>query len=293
MVSGPIYFPLMSGEGNPLQGFKIVTLALNVPGPVAASHLCQLGAEVVKVEPPEGDPLARLCPNWYRSLAESQKIVSLDLKDKKDRAEFERLLARSDLLLTSMRPAALNRLSLDWSELHARHPRLCHVAIIGSSPPDENKAGHDLTYQAAAGLIDPPDMPRTLIADLAGAEKAAASALGLLLARERGQSAGYVELSLANAAEEFATPLRHGLTTSALGGARPEYNLYRTKDGFIALAALEPHFQQRLIAELGLSRLDLAELKDIFLSKSALEWESWADARDLPLVAVQRALPNR
>lgn len=280
-------------EDDPLQGFKIVTLALNVPGPVAASHLCQLGAEVVKIEPPEGDLLARMCPDWYRSLAEGQKIVSLDLKDKKDRAEFERLLAQSDLLLTSMRPAALNQLSLDWSGLHTRHPRLCHVAIIGSSAPDENKAGHDLTYQAAAGLIDPPNMPRTLIADLAGAEKAAASALALLLARERGQSAGYAEVSLAGAAEEFAAALRYGLIASALGGAKPEYNLYRAKDGFIALAALEPHFQQRLIAELGLSRLDLAELKDIFLSKSALEWEIWADARDLPLVAVQQALPNR
>lgn len=275
----------MSGEDNPLHGFNVVTLALNVPGPVAASHLCQLGAEVVKVEPREGDPLARMCPDWYRSLAERQKIVALDLKN--DRAEFERLLAQSDLLLTSMRPAALKRLSLDWNGLHTRHPRLCHVAIIGFAPPGENKAGHDLTYQAAEGLIDPPNMPRTLIADLAGAQKAVASALALLLARERGQSAGYAEVSLADAAKEFAAPLHYGLTVIALGGAKPEYNLYRTKDGFIALAALEPHFQQRLIAELGISRLDSAKLKDIFLSKPALEWERWAEARDLPLVALQ------
>lgn len=276
-----------------LNGFTMVTLALNVPGPVAASRLRKLGADVVKVEPSVGDPLAHLCPHWYQSLAEGQTIVSLDLKDENGRSELERLLAQSDLLLTSMRPAALARLSLGWSELHQRHPRLCHVAIIGSSPPDENKAGHDLTYQANAGLIDPPNMPRTLIADLAGAEKAVASALALLLARERGHGVGYGEISLADAAQDFAVPLRQGLTTGALGGARPEYNLYQTKDGFVALAALEPHFRERLIAELGLSQLNISALKDVFLSKSALEWEKWADSHDLPLVAVEEAVPKR
>ncbi|MGH8770419.1 MAG: CoA transferase [Burkholderiales bacterium] len=274
--------------GDALNGFTIVTLAVNVPGPVAASRLRQLGAEVVKVEPPGGDPLAQFCPRWYREMIEGQRIVSLDLKGQNDRAELESLLARSDLLLTSMRPAALTRLLLDWSGLHRRHPRLCHVAIIGSSPPDENKAGHDLTYQASAGLIDPPNMPRTLIADLAGAEKAVASALALLLARERGQGAGYAQVSLTDVALDFAVPLRHGVTANGgiLGGARPEYNLYQTKDGHIALAALEPHFQERLSAELGLSQLNYAELKNIFLSKSTDEWKRWADARGLPLVAV-------
>ncbi|HET6756076.1 MAG TPA: CoA transferase [Burkholderiales bacterium] len=274
--------------GDSLNGFTIVTLAVNVPGPVAASRLRQLGAELVKVEPPGGDPLAQLCPRWYREMIEGQRIASLDLKGENDRAELESLLARSDLLLTSMRPAALARLSLDWSGLHRRHPRLCHVAIIGSSPPDENKAGHDLTYQASAGLIDPPNMPRTLIADLAGAEKAVASALALLLARERGQGAGYARVSLTDVALEFAAPLRHRVTASGgiLGGARPEYNLYQTKDGHIALAALEPHFQERLSAELGLSQLEFAELKNIFSSKSTAEWKRWANARDLPLIAV-------
>ncbi|MGH8729851.1 MAG: CoA transferase [Burkholderiales bacterium] len=276
-----------------LSGFAIVTLALNVPGPVAASRLRKLGAEVVKVEPPSGDPLARLCLPWYQSLAEGQRIVSLDLKDEKGRSELDCSLAQSDLLLTSMRPAALARLSLGWNGLHQRHPRLCHVAIIGSSPPDENKAGHDLTYQARAGLIDPPNMPRTLIADLAGAEKAVASALALLLARERGRGAGYAEIPLADAAQDFAVPLRRGLITSAFGGARPEYNLYQTRDGFVALAAVEPHFREKLAAELGLNQLNISALKDIFLLKSAVEWEKWADSRDLPLVAVEKATPKR
>src|SRR5688572_13369446 len=120
-------------------------------------------------------------------------------------------------------------------------------------------------------------MPRTLIADLAGAEKAIASALALLLARERGQGAGYAQVSLTDVALDFAAPLRHGVTANGgiLGGARAEYNLYQTKDGNIALAALEPHFQERLSAELGLSQLEFAELKNIFLSKSTDEWERW------------------
>src|SRR6476661_2061879 len=107
----------MSAEIKALQGIKVVTLAVNLPGPVAASRLCELGAGVLKVEPPSGDPLARMCPSWYGSLAAGQTVISLDLKDEHDRAELERHLEQSDLLLTSMRPEALARLSLSQAEV--------------------------------------------------------------------------------------------------------------------------------------------------------------------------------
>ena len=145
---------------KPLAGLKIVSLAVNLPGPVAVARLRDLGARVTKVEPPDGDPLARGCPPWYQALHENVAVLPLDLKDPAAREQLFAQLGDADLLLTSSRPSALERLGLGWSELHSRFPRLCQVAIIGHVPPHEEQPGHDLTYQASLGLVDPPHMPR-------------------------------------------------------------------------------------------------------------------------------------
>ncbi len=133
-------------------------------------------------------------------------------------------------------------------------------------------------------------MPRTLLADLMGAERAVSSALALLYARETGHGAGHAEVPLADGMEILAEPLRHGLTAPGgiLGGALPRYNLYETADGWIALAALERHFWDRLIRELGIGNVDATcdDLKRIFLTRPASEWEQWATERDIPIVEV-------
>jgi crotonobetainyl-CoA:carnitine CoA-transferase CaiB-like acyl-CoA transferase len=277
---------------TPLDGFRILTLAVNLPGPLAAAQLHRLGAAVVKVEPPAGDPLARFCRAWYDRLREGQQVLTLDLKGE-GRGRLEEWLAGCDLLLTATRPAALRRLGLDRDALSARHPRVCQVAIVGESAPRQDFPGHDLTYMARAGLLDPPHLPRTCLADLAGAERAVAAALALLLARERGQGAGYAEVSLAEAADDFAAPWRYRLTTAegVLGGAYPGYGVYRAREGWVALAALEPHFWDGLMRELGLTAADRARLQETFLTRTAAEWEAWAEARDLPLVRVREAAP--
>jgi crotonobetainyl-CoA:carnitine CoA-transferase CaiB-like acyl-CoA transferase len=268
---------------------RLLSLAVNVPGPVAAARLHQLGAAVIKVEPPAGDPLARHCPDWYAALCAGQQVQRLDLKDPAQRAELDHLLQGCDLLLTSSRPAALAGLGLDWASLHARYPRLAQVAIIGFPPPQQNVPGHDLTYLAAHGLLLPPRLPPTLMADLAGAERAVRAALGLLLARERGAEAGYAEVALATVAESFAAPLRHGLTvpTGLLGGGWPGYNLYAAGQGWVAVAALEPHFWERLQRELGLDGATYDDLAAIFATREAGEWEAWAAERDLPITALR------
>ncbi len=278
---------------KPLQEIRVVSLAINLPGPLAVANLHQLGAAVVKIEPPDGDPLFQVQPSWYRTLHDGLEIVRLDLKTTAERARLDEKLIAADLLITASRPGALRRLGLAWAELHARFPRLCQVAIIGYAPPEEELCGHDLTYQARLGLLEPPHLPRTMIADLAGADLAVRAALALLLARERGQGAQVASVSLAQAAEGFAEPLRRGLTASEgiLGGALPSYNLYRTREGWVALAALEPHFWRRLTAELRLSSPDQQQLQEVFLSRTALEWEAWGVERDLPLAAV-RTLPR-
>ncbi|GMR04033.1 MAG: CoA transferase [Gammaproteobacteria bacterium] len=272
-----------------LRGYRVLTLALNVPGPVAAARLVQLGAAATKIEPPSGDPLASVCPVWYRALSQNQEIIRLDLRSSDNRNRLDELLKACDLLLTASRPVALARLGLDWSALHQRYPRLSQVAIVGFSGEQAEIPGHDLTYQARLGLLNPPALPRVLIADLAGAERAVCAALALLLARERDGVGGYCQVALAEAAAAFAEPLIHGMTASGglLGGGIPGYNLYQTQRGWIALAALEPHFWQRLQQDLEINNLGHAELKKIFLTRTAADWESWAMEHDLPIVALK------
>lgn len=279
---------------NPLDGMSVLSLAVNVPGPAAASRLRDFGADVTKVEPPGGDPLEASNPAWHRKLAAGQKVISLDLKDPSDLEELMTLLANSDLLLTSSRPASLARLGLSFEKLRAEYLHLGWVAIVGHPSPRENEPGHDLTYLAGWGLLSPPDLPRTLLADLAGAERAVSAALGLLLGRERGFGAGYAEVPLSEAAAFFAEPLRYGITRpgEVLGGGLPGYNLYRASDAWISVAALEPHFLEKLLSELGLEDPDKKELEQVFIEHPAEWWETWAAKRDLPIAAVRDEPPT-
>ncbi len=276
---------------KPLRNFRVLTLALNV---LATARLTRLGASVIKIEPPSGDPLATACPAWYQALTRHQEIVRLDLNSSDDRTRLEQLLKPCDLLLTASRPRALAQLDLDWPTLHQRYPRLSQVAIVGFPGKQAELPGHDLTYQAHLGLLNPPALPRILVADLAGAEQAVGTALALLLARERDGTGGYLQVALAEAAAAFAEPLNYGLTTAGgmLGGGLPEYNLYQTRQGWVALAALEPHFWQRLQQALRLNQPEQTKLvqKDLaqcFLTRTALDWERWGEDHDLPIVAVK------
>jgi alpha-methylacyl-CoA racemase len=274
-----------------LTGVRVLSLAVNVPGPAAAALLRDLGATVSKVEPPGGDPLAAVNAGWYRDLVGGMDVHALDLKGTADRKRFDELLASADLFLTSSRPAALERLGLGWPVLHARHARLCQVAIVGHDAPRQNVAGHDLTYQAELGLVTPPALPRTLIADLGGAQRVAIAALALLMSRERSGGGAYAEVSLSEAARFFAEPLVRGLTDGAgpLGGQLPFYALYRARDGWLALAALEPRFRETLERELAVDSADRTALSRTFVERSAEEWQAWAEAHDLPIVAVRES----
>ena len=278
----------------PLAGLRIVTTALNLPGPVACARLHGLGAGVDKVEPPEGDPLERYCADWYRRLHEGMTIHRIDLKGDDGRRAMQALLARTDLLVTAQRPAALARIGLDPAAV-AAHPRLCHVAIVGHGPPDENLPGHDLTYLAVNGLVRPPRMPPTLFADMAGGERAATEALALVNGRDRGASARSAVVALADVAHDLAAPLREGLTapTGLLGGGLAGYNLYATAEGWIALAALEPRFFQHLAEALAITPATQEKLAAKFAQRSAREWEQWARAHDVPLVAVHSPLQEK
>jgi crotonobetainyl-CoA:carnitine CoA-transferase CaiB-like acyl-CoA transferase len=271
-----------------LAGLRVLSTALNLPGPAACSRLRDLGATVVKVEPPSGDPMETFCAAWYAQLHEGVVVHRLDLKSAAGRDAFDRLLLEADLLLTAQRPSALARLGLGDRELAERFPRLVHVAITGHAPPLEESPGHDLTYLAQAGILAPPALPPTLFADMAGAERAVTTALALIHARDRGRPARAAFVPLAEAADWLALPRRHGLTApgALLGGGLAGYNVYATKDGWIALAALEPHFARRLAVELAIAEPTVPALAARFAGETAAHWVSWARERDLPLAAL-------
>ena len=273
---------------RPLDGFRVVALGVNAPLIVAGARLASLGADVVKIEPPSGDPTGASAPDWYAADTAAQRVLRVDLKEAEGKRRADEELAGADALLTSLRPAALDRLGYGAAELAERHPGLAYVAIVGYPAPRQNVAGHDLTYQAALGLLDPPSLPRVLVADLAGAERAVTAVVGLLLARERGRPERYEEVPLSAAAEALAAGYRYGITAPGglAGGGDALYGLYEAADGWIAVAALEGHFRRRLLRELGVEREDRPALAAAFRGRGTTEWEAWAEERDLPIAAV-------
>ena len=259
---------------------KIVSIALNVPGPVAVARLVAEGAQAIKVEPPGGDPLHGLCRRWYDDLHRGIAVERIDLKTAEGSARMMLLLRGADVFLASQRPAALARLGLDAPSLKAAFPALCHVNIVGDTANPE-EPGHDLTYQARAGLLGRA-LPPTLFADMAGAERAHAAIKDVI--HHPGASR---EVGLYDALSDLAAPLRYGLTATGghLGGGNPAYGIYAARDGAIAVTALEPHFRARLYEGLGLA--DGADPSAVFTTRTAIEWEQWAADRDLPLAAIK------
>lgn len=274
---------------SPLTGMRAITLALNVPGPMAAERLRDFGIHMTKIEPPQGDPLKTFNPDWYARLTTNVSVVVCDLKTPAGRQQIGDLLADTDLLLTSQRPGALERLGLGWEALHAQFPRLCQIAMVGYPAPHQNVAGHDLTYLGSNGLLRPPALPATLYADVAGSEQAALAAVAVLLARERTGEAQYVEAAIADAAKRLAAPLNAGLTVpgARLSGAFPGYNLYRTTDGWVAVAALEPHFYKRLCERFEVAEPSYEAFAAQFATKSNDHWSQFAEQHDLPIEPVK------
>ena len=212
----------------PLHGVRVVTIAVNVPGPLAASQLRAQGAEVIKVEPPDGDPLAAFSPGLYAQLADGMRVERLDLKSADGRTAMHALLQEADLFLASQRPSALARLGLDRETLlsaESAHPRLRWLNIVGEEERPEIP-GHDLTYLAKAGLLG-SDMPKTLVADVLGAEHAFATAL-LLLRQPPGASA---TVGLFDSLAPLVAILTNGLTgtNGIVGGRLPAYGLYHAR----------------------------------------------------------------
>lgn len=277
----------------PLNGIRVVSMALNLPGPACVRRLADFGAMVIKVEPPNalgGDPMRKYASSYYEELHAGLDVRTLNLKDMEQRAAFDALLANADVFITAQREAALTKLQLTGDALSMRFPKLSHIAIVGEE--SSNDSGHDLTYMADAGLATPPYLPPTLFADLAGAERAVTATFAALRLAEKTGRGQHMAVSLGDAARAFSGPMRHGLTRigGLLAGAHPGYNFYRARDGWIALAALEPHFIERLQKVSG-SAFTSEALKKYFAPNTIVEWKRWALTHDIPLSTISDLSP--
>ncbi len=293
----------------PLKGVRVLTLALNLPGPAAVMRLHAMGAQCTKLEPlaPAGmataDPMGIYKRAAYDVMHAGMKVLQADLKSPRGQTALHKQLAKTDVLITSFRPSALAKLGLAWKELHQRYPALCVVSIVGAPGERAEEAGHDLTYQADSDLINGLDMPASLYADMGGSLFATEAVLQALLLRQRpGRYQGqgvFHEVALSDASAYLALPRTWGLTVPKgdVGGAHAGYKVYPCKNGRVAVAALEPHFAARLCEAAGLPKQAAVDMHkrsthtaiaQFFATQTRQQLDKLASSKDIPLHTLPR-----
>ena len=255
---------------QPLSGILVADFTRYIPGPFASRELLRLGARVVRVEAPDGDPLRDVSPAWDEALNSGKESVVWD-RDR-DPGLAAALCARADVVLVAFRPGVAERLGVGPDDAP---PRAVHCAIVGFGP-HERLVGHDLNYMGWAGALatTAPASPPVPVADLAaGGMTAVARVLAALLERERTGRGARIVVSMTEGAHELAR------FSAPLTGELACYRIYACADGrFLTVAALEPRFWRRL-CEL-LARPDLlarqndahAELEQVFGLRPLAAW---------------------
>jgi alpha-methylacyl-CoA racemase len=277
---------------KPFRGTRILSLALNLPGPAALMRLKALGASCTKLESPAGDLMRQYCPDAYAQMHKGIKVIQADLKTERGLSRLHKLLANTDVLLTSFRPSAMARLGLTWRQLHKAHPHLNLVGIVGDTAAPE-VPGHDLTYMAEQGLVSGLDLPPTLFADMGGSLLAVEAVLAAVIQQKTTGRSSQQSVGLAQATQYLALPRHWGLTKpeGIIGGAHALYQVMPCKDGRVAIAALEPHFASRLAA---LVRHPLSRSQDVLetsMKKKALTFMKRHTCKELQALAAQHDLP--
>lgn len=264
-----------------LAGIRVLDLSQYIPGPYATLMLADLGADVVKIEPPGGDPMRRLGPRdadgvspFWKLMNGGKTILELDLKQPAEAAMLADLLRGADVLLESYRPGVLDRLGFTRERLAKICPRLVHAALsgYGQTGPWRLRTGHDLNYMALAGGLavsgaqvpDPvlrPAMAAPPTADFASGLQAALAICGALVGRGRTGRGAYLDLSLAETVLAWqsctlTSALRPGfepaLAANLLNGGAACYQIYRAADDrFVTLAAIEAKFWENFCAAVG------------------------------------------
>ena len=289
-----------SGAGGPLAGVRVVELAHIMAGPVCGLMLADMGADVVKVEKPEGDDSRRFLPPdiggesaAFMMMNRNKRGIVLDLKAEADRAAFLRLVARADILVENHRRGTMERLGLGPEVLEEANPALVHVEIsgFGRTGPYADRGGFDLIAQGMSGLMSitgegpgrPPVKVGAPVSDITAGILAAMGALAAYVERLRTGRGQRVDTSLFEAgithtywqsAIAFAT----GAAPGPMGSAHPlnaPYQAFRTSDGWINVGAANQRNWERLLALLNAPGLGedprFATNRDRMANRGALE----------------------
>lgn len=293
---------------NPLlSGIRVLDLSRLLPGPFASLYLAQLGAEVIKIEEPNGGDYARLTPEMFEVVNGGKKSITLDLRKANDVAAFKELVKSADVVLESFRPDVMGKLGCDYETLRAINPKLVFASLTGygHTGPYRNRPGHDMNYRGYAAELsqtgaagDAPSAGNFQVADLAGG--ALTCVVGILAAvigaRASGQGS-FVDVAMMDGTLALQVLTLAGMRSTGkpaqrggdiLSGATPNYRIYETADGkHVACGALEYKFFANVCQMVG--RPDLLKLPfavgpkgeplreglaALFKSKTRDEWEA-------------------
>jgi len=296
---------------QPLRGVRIIEIDGIGPVPFACRLLHGLGAEVLRITRPESGPLGDV----GRALTLGRPAHTVDLKTDEGRREVLDLLGKADVLVEGLRPGAMERLGLGPREVLRRYPKVVYARMTGwgQDGPLAQRAGHDITYAAIAGVLhlagspEQPLPPANLLADFGGGSTfLVIGILAALLERERTGVGQVVDTAMVDGAAALSTML-HGLVaqglwssrrgSNLLDGGAPFYSTYRCADGgFVAVGALEPQFYRALVDGLDLSeRFAAADISqedlsswpamrraftDIFATRPRDEWAAHFEDTD-------------
>jgi alpha-methylacyl-CoA racemase len=295
-----------------LANVRVIDLSQYIPGPFATRQLADLGAEVIKIEPPRGDPMRnfmhadkdRVSP-VYRHLNRGKRICALDLKTDSGQAALADLIVDADILLESFRPGVLARLGFDRNRLDQINPKLIHCALsgYGQQGPYAPRAGHDINYCALStqslnsGITERPVIGFPPIADHGAALQASTAMLAALHARNNHPGSIYLDISMAESILAWQyLPMLSGVeerASSILNGGAACYNLYQCADGrFISLGAIETSFWKNFCEALqrpqwitrqleSMPQLDLIEaVAAVIVTRSQAHWRELLDPVD-------------
>ena len=264
-----------------LRGLLVVDFTRYLPGPFASRELLRLGARVVRVEAPDGDPMRSVAPGWDAALNTGKESVVWDLE--RDPQLGPALAARADVVLEGFRPGVAERLGVGAAALPGS---VVYCSVTGFGAGDI-RAGHDLNYAGWAGLLadTAPALPPVQVADLAGGSLfAVIEILAALLERQQTGRGKQMIISMTHNAHRLAAHRLRGEPERTLTGGLACYRIYETADGrFLTVTAVELKFWQRL-CEL-IDRSDLVErhyeqdqeslareFETVFRSRPLSEW---------------------
>jgi crotonobetainyl-CoA:carnitine CoA-transferase CaiB-like acyl-CoA transferase len=297
-----------------LESIRVVDLSLFLPGPAMTQAMADHGAEVIKVEPPGGEPTREIGPKragvslYFANTHRGKRSLVLNLKTAEGVEALLRLAGTADVLVESFRPGVAERLGLGYPAISSRHPGIVYVSIsaYGQTGPYRDRPAHDLAVEAMAGVLsvnlgwdDRPWNPAVAAADMLAANMALAGVLMALLRRERTGRGDYLDLAMMDALIA-SMPNNYGAAMAERRqpvakeerswGGNALYRVYETRDGrFVALGGAELKFATNLLEPLG--RPDLIELcslppgpgqqpvcdflEQIFRTRTRDEWVAW------------------